>query len=177
MLVRRRYVTNAKGRRLVQIDATDLILTVSIIVTLILGLRQQHNNRKATAHRATLDFIFNHEIHNRQWLSYLTDCHVTLKLNQEELQKLLKPETDTDRETLQKLYNVLNHFEMIAIGISEGSIHESTYRRWARKVVVTMWEKGRPFITLARKEVANDKFCAELEVLATRWANEAQLGK
>lgn len=159
-------------------DITDIILTVSITVTLIIGLRQQRNNSRVTARRATLDFIFSHEIHNDQWLKELTACHKVLTADIDRWKALVQPKNDDDRETIQKLYNVLNHFEMIAIGIAEGSVDENTYKKWARGVVIAIWQKGRQFIVLAREnEPTNTKFCIELEALADKWINESQLGK
>lgn len=73
---------------------------------------------------------------------------------------------------------MLNHYEILAIGVREGIIDEPIYRRWFQTGFVRDWEAASDLISRLRKDpdVYNRQAVfIELEELGSRWRSEGLL--
>jgi hypothetical protein len=66
--------------------------------------------------------------------------------------------------------STLNRYEIIAIGINEGTIDAGIYKRYWRTTLVRDWRRCRAMIERNREEFHNPRHFEEFEALAKRWA-------
>lgn len=65
--------------------------------------------------------------------------------------------------------NILNDYELIAVGIAGEILDEDLYKLWFRSALVKDYEKSRGFIVNIRKLENVPEYYSEFEVLAKRW--------
>lgn len=85
---------------------------------------------------------------------------------------------DNSQIDLSHIRQILNHYELIAIGIRENIIDEAIYRRWFQTGLIRDWEAASDLISRLRKDpdVPNrQSVYIEMEELATRWRAEGPL--
>jgi hypothetical protein len=68
------------------------------------------------------------------------------------------------------LVSTLNQYEIIAIGINEGTIDAGIYKRYWRTTLVRDWRRCRGMVECNREEFHNPRHFEEFEALAKRWA-------
>ncbi|MBF8802197.1 DUF4760 domain-containing protein [Pseudomonas asiatica] len=64
---------------------------------------------------------------------------------------------------------ILNNYEFIALGIREGALDESIYKRAVYSQAVRDWGAMRAFIIELRRQNSIDTLFQEFELLARRW--------
>ena len=70
--------------------------------------------------------------------------------------------------------NVLNRYELVAIGIQQGTINEKIWKRWLRTGTVQDWIAAKPYIAQIRQNKFAALYC-EYEKLARRWATKDEM--
>ena len=86
----------------------------------------------------------------------------------------LADEKHVGTEDVQMVFNVLNGFELISIGIQRGIIEPEFYQRWYRGQVVNTWRDSQPFIVALRARLDRPMLFHEFEEMA-RWMNQNRI--
>lgn len=127
-------------------------------------------NQKIARRRATLDLIMLHQsndgiVKDRKRFIQLRDkAHLA--------QWAAPDKADSEEATVIK--SVLNHYELVAIGVRQKTLHENIYKRWLRSGFVKDWIESKPFVVQLRQNTQNHKIYCEFESLARRWANKKE---
>jgi hypothetical protein len=80
----------------------------------------------------------------------------------------------THGEGAQTIRAVLNRYELVAVGISSGSLDKKSYMKWCRSTLVKDWTFAKAFITQIRTNSANPEIYIEFEKLAKKWATKEE---
>ncbi len=140
--------------------------------SLIAAFTTIQTNRRIARVKATLDMIEATESRDH----YLALYRIYRRFRMEPAFKatVLAPRTDEDRTARLRCFDFLNHYELIAIGFTEGILDEAFYRRWMGYAVLRDYREGREQILAARAPVHPgdpgdiDAYCY-LERLCVRW--------
>ena len=82
-----------------------------------------------------------------------------------------------DEQTAKETHSinmVLNHFELISIGIQLGTLDFAFYRRWYKSSVIRYWELSAPYVTYLRARVRNQSYFHEFEEMS-RWMSDHKM--
>lgn len=72
-------------------------------------------------------------------------------------------------ETRSHILSIINNYEFIALGIREGALDESIYKRAVYSQVMRDWRAMKAFIMELRRQNQIDTLFQEFELLAKRW--------
>ena len=64
---------------------------------------------------------------------------------------------------------ICNQYELIAVGIQDGILHEKLYRRWFRSQLLLDWEECKAFISEIRDQRKTRTIFCEFQRLAEKW--------
>lgn len=155
-------------------SVTLLAATVASIIAVV-ALR---NTRSVARQKATLDLI-----EKRESTEHYRDLSRTFF----ELQKgpgflhLVAP-SETDRPLRKKVFDYLNHYEMIAIGLRQNILDEKIYRAWMEGAFVRDWNAAADFIQRERWKIDEegqwhyrDSIYQNYGHIARRWSREARV--
>jgi hypothetical protein len=155
-------------------SVTLLAATVASIIAVV-ALR---NTRSVARQKATLDLI-----EKRESTEHYRDLSRTFF----ELQKgpgflhLVAP-TDADRPVRKKVFDYLNHYEIIAIGLRQNILDEKIYRAWMEGAFVRDWNAAADFIQRERWKCDHagqwqyrNSIYRNYGHLAQRWSKEARI--
>lgn len=153
---------------------TLLAATVASIIAIV-ALR---NTRSVARQKATLDLI-----EKRESTEHYRDLSRTFF----ELQKgpgfmhLVAP-SEADRPTRKKVFDYLNHYEIIAIGLRQNILDEKIYRAWMEGAFVRDWNAAADFIQRERWKCDEhgqwhyrDSIYENYEHVARRWSPETRV--
>lgn len=153
---------------------TLLAATVASIIAIV-ALR---NTRSVARQKATLDLI-----EKRESTAHYRDLSRTFF----ELQKgpgfmhLVAP-SDADRPTRKQVFDYLNHYEIIAIGLRQNILDEKIYRAWMEGAFVRDWNAAADFIQRERWKCDEagvwhyrDSIYENYEHVARRWSRETRV--
>ncbi len=70
------------------------------------------------------------------------------------------------------LLSIINNYEFIALGIREGALDDSIYKRAVYSQVLRDWKAMQPFILELRRQNKIGTLFQEFEFLARRWQKE-----
>lgn len=136
---------------------------IGVIVTIVW-------NQSIARKRATLDIVLNEESDPNQ-LALRTDF---VKMRDAgNLSKYADPKHGKENET-NALRGILNRYELVAIGIRKGIIHERSYKDWCRRTYVQDWIECKGFVTQLRKNRGSSVYFCEFEKLAKKWATKEE---
>ena len=140
-----------------------LMLSV-VIISLLLVLRQMELTKK----RTTLDLLFKYEENAHfkpvEEISSLepTDLRI-YAIRYGEI-------SDEDMAIATKIKNYLNFYELISLGILDGSFDEETYKSWYKSSFVVDWNYHRFYIAHLRNQSSSYQNCyTNFETLAKKW--------
>lgn len=160
---------------------TPAVILLSVIVA-IFGVRR---NSAMTKQRATLDLIERTETTQH----YLTAAETFRKYRKREgglsFSDLTAPGNDAQKIKDRKaVIGLLNHYEIIAIGIKRGILSASFYKLWMRSVFCRNWEAAADFIWRERwKKTPDDEWhyykqmFEHFEQCALKWGAQRRLAK
>jgi hypothetical protein len=142
------------------------IQTGAILASAIAALLLILWTKKVACRRATLDLIMIEQtnrghIRDRQQFIRLRDAGNLVHWAM--VAQAASRETAIIRATL-------NRYELVAIGIFEGTLDNTIYYRWCRTTLVRDWIACKPFVTQLRHGNNAAYFC-EFEKLAKKWAS------
>lgn len=72
-------------------------------------------------------------------------------------------------DTRSHILSIINNYEFIALGIREGALDESIYKRAVYSQVMRDWRAMKAFIMELRRQNQIDTLFQEFELLAKRW--------
>jgi hypothetical protein len=125
-------------------------------------------NLRIARRRATLDLLINEQTHETP----LAERTAFLKTKHDgDIAKWAAP-TNAGMPQGVALRAVLNRYELVAIGISKGTVDEGLYKNWCRSTLVGDWIAVRPFVTQLRTNTRSWAVFCEFEALAKRWATK-----
>jgi hypothetical protein len=68
----------------------------------------------------------------------------------------------------QTIAEVMNQYELIAVGIQLGILDYKLYRRFSKSVTIHFWNHGLPYIVCLRTRLGNDMIYHEFEEMV-KW--------
>lgn len=80
--------------------------------------------------------------------------------------------TEDDLKHAKKIRYVLNLYERLSVGISEGIYDENMMRKSQYTIVTKIYEWSKPFIDGVRKQTDSRTAFQEFEALARRWEDK-----
>ena len=136
------------------LSAALLMLSGSILTATVAYWYQ----RAIWAKRAALDFALTYEIHDQEWVKSRGEAIRFLEsLPRDRCEGLAKRWSDKTltQSEIAKLTDVfvwLNHMEMVAIGVLNRSLHESSYLNWfGHDDLPRRWSTASPLVDELRK--------------------------
>ena len=155
---------------------TPLVALLSLAVTAGIALRALHNTRAVARQKATLDLIEKRES---------TDHYRAISRNFFELQKgagfmhLVDP-APSDKDSRKAVFDYLNHYEIISIGIRQDILDEKIYRAWMEGAFVRDWNAAAEFIQRERWKIEPDETWAyrdsiyeNYQHVSCKWSRDA----
>ena len=147
------------------------IQTGAICLSAIAALFLVLYSKNIACRRATLDLIMAEETdpsHRETRLAFI-------KLRQKgELVKWAMAEHVGSPET-SHIRQVLNRYELVAIGIKNKTVDENLYKAWCRSTLVKDWTACKSFVTELRSTTHIMTVFCECENLARKWATKEEL--
>lgn len=123
-----------------------LVLLSAIIAWIAIRKNQDVNRR-----RATIDLIEKSESSEHyQRITSTFRQHFAADRTADQRARLHDPQTDDERQNRRHIQQFLNHYELVAVGILGGSLHEKTYRSWMMTVVIRDWNRAADYIQRER---------------------------
>jgi len=116
--------------------------------------------------RATFDLILSELLDPRQ--VELRNKFTTLRDARNLEQYACSPKAGTEDASI--IVANLNVYEMIAVGISKGTIDSKSYKAWARTAFVKDWQECKAYVSVLRKEANVPSYYCEFEKIAKKWA-------
>lgn len=124
------------------------------------------HNEKIARQRATIDLLLTQRTDDR-----LIDAKTAvgrIHKNGGDFISLASQDRTTD-ESRGHILAILNNYEFISLGIREGALDESIYKRAVYSQAVRDWRAMKAFIMELRRQNQIDTLFQEFEVLARRW--------
>jgi len=144
------------------------IQTGAIVVSAIGVIATLLWQKKIFSRRATLDLVMSEQT-DPGTIERRTKF-VTLR-DEGHLSKYADPQ-NTHSEESEIVRSVLNKYELVAVGIGQGTIDEASYKKWCRTTLVKDWIECKPFIMQLRRNANTPTYFCEFEALARKWANK-----
>ncbi|MCB2049655.1 MAG: DUF4760 domain-containing protein [Novosphingobium sp.] len=125
---------------------------LSLLVTAVIALLALRNTRSVARQKATLDLIEKRES---------TEHYRSLSRNFFDLQKgpgfmhLVDP-VEKDKAARKAVFDYLNHYEIVSIGIRQDILDEKIYRAWMEGAFVRDWNAAAEFIQRERWKIDED---------------------
>jgi hypothetical protein len=149
------------------------IQTGAICLSAIAAIILIYWTKRVACRRATLDLIMSDETNSGQ-IEHRRKF-IALREKGNLIQWLMPANVASDE--LATVRAMLNRYELVAIGIFEGSIDAKMYKRWCRTTYVADWLALRTFVMQLRHDTGNHKYFREYESLAKKWATKAERQK
>lgn len=161
--------------------AVVLLGAVAAIVTIVVNgvlsrktiahngeLNRQTNdhNEKIARQRATIDLLLTQRMD--QGLSESKKSVGAIHNNGGDFVSLASSEKEKDEHRVH-LLTIINNYEYIALGIREGALDDSIYKRAVYSQVLRDWKAMQPFILELRRQKKIETLFQEFEFLAKRW--------
>jgi hypothetical protein len=134
-------------------------------------------NRKSSKEKATIDII-----HTTAWDHDFISTRNVFKGLRESNDGLVSCAGQKDSENFAHVLKMLNHYELIAVGIDAGILSDKIYGKYYRTRFVCDWFAAKSFIEELRRHSRNNNktklgavIYVEFERLATRWAKKHKI--
>jgi hypothetical protein len=155
-----------------RIYLTPLLVLASAVIAYLAML----TTRRVARQRATLDLVEKVESgeHYRNVVQTFTELR-----RGKGFAHLNNPKTEEDKKARRCIFDFLNHYEMVSIGIRKGILDEAFYRDWMRGPFVRDWNAIALFVQKERWKREDgiwkyyDQTFIEFELLARAWSDEA----
>ena len=87
---------------------------------------------------------------------------------------------DKDKETIEQknreaIRVVLNHYELIAVGISKGVLDEKVYRLWFKSSYIKAWQVASTFVMSMREATGQKYLYQEFERMAEKFQGKGSI--
>ncbi|WP_162530093.1 DUF4760 domain-containing protein [Stappia sp. BW2] len=141
--------------------ATLLSISAALFAA-VLGLQ---NQRAVNRRRHTIDFI-NQTEKDGTFVAALQTFVTEAKSGN--LVESGNPEQEGSKKALD-VRLVLNHFEIVALGIDNGVFDDKLYQKWFKSGTILYWEYASEFVTAIRSRSKYNKSFTNFEKLAIRY--------
>ncbi len=152
-------------------DVVLLIQAVFLPVSILVVIATLFWQQRIAKRRATLDIILTQQ--SNAFLLEQGRAFTALR-NTDNIAQYALPE-NAGSPSAVSIMAALNLSELIAIGVSEKTVDERIYKRYYRTEYVNDWIGCKPFVDGLRQQSGNPNFYCEIEALAKKWANTAEL--
>lgn len=155
--------------------ATPAVALLSFVVSAIIALRALRNTRSVARQKATLDLIEKRESTEH----YRAISRIFFDLQSGSGFMHLVDPTPDDKPLRKAVFDYLNHYEIIAIGIRQDILDERIYRAWMEGAFVRDWNAAAEFIQRQRWKHADGRWRYRASVyenyqhVACRWSKDA----
>jgi hypothetical protein len=155
--------------------ATPAVALLSFIVSAIIALRALRNTRSVARQKATLDLIEKRE--STEHYRAISRIFFEL-LSGPGFMHLVDP-APQDKPTRKAVFDYLNHYEIIAIGIRQDILDERIYRAWMEGAFVRDWNAAAEFVQRQRWKYADGQWRYRASVyenyqhVACKWSKDA----
>lgn len=127
------------------------------------------HNEKIARQRATIDLLLTQRTDDR--LIEAKTAVGSIHKNGGDFIALASQEKTADPNR-GHILAILNNYEFISLGIREGALDESIYKRAVYSQAVRDWRAMKAFIMELRRQNQIDTLFQEFEVLARRWEHQ-----
>lgn len=146
---------------------------LAILVSAVIGGRVAWSavnaNREIARKRATLDVILKSE--SDEYFERIYAVFSSEKRRASGLETLLKAETDGEKKSKIEVDNFLNHYELIAISITQNILDESFYKDWMKTTYIKHYKESKAYIDGIR--VKSPEAYTNFQALAEKWDKKA----
>lgn len=139
---------------------------VTIIINGRLSRQSISHNEKLSQQRATIDLLLTQR--TDQNLIESKKAVGAIHNNGGDFTSLATRDKAQD-ETRSHILSIINNYEFITLGIREGALDESIYKRAVYSQVMRDWRAMKAFIMELRRQNQIDTLFQEFELLAKRW--------
>jgi len=159
--------------------ATAVAVTLSALTGFLIWAATRH----AASKRAALDIIKDH-LGDKDWIdadenyrNMHKDADKAARERNEDfsietyLKQFALP-AERFSEERSKILKILNRYEMIAVGIRQGSIDEKIYKLWYRSSVLRIFSET--ILYIKERQQDNPQAYRQFHWLAYRWANASE---
>lgn len=164
-------------------DLSAIATAIAVSLSAATGFLIWIATRNSVSKRAALDIIKSH-LGDNDWITadkeyreiHKTADEAAREKNQDFeidvfLQKFARPENRFSEER-SRILKILNRYEMIAVGIRQGSIDEKTYKLWYRSSVLAIFSETILFVK--ERQLVNPQAYRQFHWLAYRWATDSE---
>lgn len=152
-----------------------LVVFAGVAVSALAIYFQRESAKDLAAKASAVEFILRYEVHNRAWWEARLNGIEYLKgLSENDRQRVAKAWSERELEGGDKagvgnVVDWLNHLEVVAVAIADGSLHEPTYSRWQGTNLRENWNLAVPLVRAMRNtERGNDDLFEAIEWLANK---------
>ena len=144
-------------------------ILLSAVIGAAVALCSISEQRKIARRRATIDLLA-----RKEWDKYYLEDRKEFNRLRNDPKGLVHWASTSYDETDEKsiIRNILNYYELIAVGIKEGTLDEEAYKRWFRSTLIKDWKQAKAFIMEVRRNTNAPTIFCELEELAKKWGAE-----
>ncbi|WP_199823745.1 DUF4760 domain-containing protein [Labrenzia sp. OB1] len=153
------------------IDSVFKAIVFSTVISLIVGFTAAlvtffgiAINRATTIKRGTIELMLRAESDRE-----LLDAHAKFNSLYNSNERSLKQYAHSDRHAsndCEQIRRSLNHLELIAIGIHNGTISAKIFEQWYKKGLVKQWDMAREFVFELRSQTGRETLYKNLEELS-----------
>lgn len=147
---------------------SPLAVLLSATIGACIAWRSITTNRDIARKRATLDVILKSE--SDYYFERIYSVFASEKKRKSGLEALLNADTDSERKAKLEVDNFLNHYELIAISISQNILDEEFYKDWMRSTYIKHYKESEAYIEGIRKDNPKAYIC--FEGLAKKWQKQ-----
>ena len=149
-----------------------LVLFCSFVSAGIFSWLSIASQRKIARQRATLDLIERSE--SSDYYDRIYEAFLRVRKGKTGLMSIRSQKGGADRKDV---VNFLNHYELIALGIMNGTLDEEFYAKYFKKTFVAHWRDVEAFVEHVRDKTADShipRAYEHFEALAIKWAAEIE---
>lgn len=152
-----------------------LVVLAGVAISALAIYLQRKSARDLAAKASAVEFILRYEVHNHSWWeARLNGIEYLEGLSENERQRVAKAWSERKLDEKSKagigyVIDWLNHLEIVAVAIADGSLHEPTYGRWQGSNLSENWSLALPLVQAMRNtERGNDDLFEAVEWLANK---------
>lgn len=145
-----------------------------VLVTAMLSFFAGRREWRIASSRATLNLVLEKEVHDEFWSRIRHDAESLLE-DPEHDKKYWEERIKAGGDDVVTVRALLNHYELIAIGIRHKIISGKFYEEWSRTVLINNWKRSKAFIAANREVSGRDAALREFQKLGERWSRNTMM--
>lgn len=165
-------------------ELISLVTPVVILLSVIVAVLGVGRNSALTRRKATLDLVERTETTRHYLTAAETFSKYRRRVDGLSFSDLTAPGDAQKKEDRKAVIGLINHYEIIAIGIKKGILSAAFYKDWMRSIFCRNWDAGADFIWRERwKKMPDgewryyDQIFEHFERRALKWGAKRRLAK